>query len=71
MDRDTARFLLLLVNDKEHMDRLFAYAAHRIELHRSNLEKLKDRDRILETQGALAELRRLWSLRDEAIAGAE
>lgn len=71
MDRDTARYLLLLVNDKEHMDRLQAYAAHRIEQHRNNLEKQKDRDRILEAQGAIAELRRLASLRDEVIKGAE
>ena len=53
------------------MDRLHAYAAHRIEQHRNNLEKQKDRERILEAQGAILELRRLFSLRDEAIKGSE
>jgi hypothetical protein len=53
------------------MDRLQAYAEARIEQHRSNLEKQKDRDRILEIQGAIAELRRLSTLRDEVIKGAE
>lgn len=71
MDRDLCRLLLLLVNEKDNMDRLQAYAEARIEQHRSNLEKQKDRDRILEIQGAIAELRRLATLRDEVIKGAE
>lgn len=71
MDRDLARSLLMLVNDKDQMDRLQTYVAYRIEQHRSNLEKQKDRDRILEIQGAIAELRRLATLRDEVIKGAE
>jgi hypothetical protein len=33
--------------------------------------KNQDRDRILEIQGAIAELRRLSTLRDEVIKGAE
>lgn len=71
MDRDTARLLLPLVNEREQLDRLIAYADARIEQHRNNLEKQKDRDRILELQGAIAELRRFASLRDEVIKGAE
>lgn len=71
MDRDLSRFLLLLVNEKDHMDRLQAYAKHRIEQHRDNLEKQKDRDRILEIQGAIAELHRIATLREEVIKGAE
>lgn len=71
MDRDLCRLLLLLVNEKDNMDRLQAYAEARIEQHRNNLEKQKDRDRILEVQGAIAELRRLATLRDEVIKGAE
>lgn len=71
MDRDTARLLLPLVNEREQLDRLIAYADARIEQHRNNLEKQKDRDRILEVQGAIAELRRFASLRDEVIKGAE
>jgi hypothetical protein len=71
MDRDLCRLLLLLVNEKDNMDRLQAYAEARIEQHRNNLEKQKDRDRILEVQGAITELRRLATLRDEVIKGAE
>lgn len=61
------RSLLLLVNDKDQMDRVKSYAAQRIEHHRNLLEKTKDRDRILEIQGAIAELRRFETLRDEVI----
>lgn len=71
MDRDLARSLLILVNDQGHMERLQSYLAHRVEQHRNNLEKQKDRDRILEIQGAIAELRRFATLRDEVIKGAE
>lgn len=71
MDRELARLLLILVNDKEQLDRLQAYALSRIEAHRNNLEKQKDRDRVLEAQGAIAELRRFASLRDEVLRGAE
>jgi hypothetical protein len=53
------------------MERLDAYAENRIQQHRDNLEKEKDHDRILEIQGAIRELRRFATLRDEAIKGAE
>jgi len=53
------------------MDRLQSYADHRINTLRNQLEKQKDRDRVLETQGAIAELRRFSTLRDEVIKEAE
>ena len=65
------RSLLLLVNNDEQMERLTNYANHRIETLRNQLEKQKDRDRVLETQGAIAELRRFSTLRDEVIKEAE
>ena len=65
------RSLLLLVNNDEQMERLQSYADHRIETLRSQLEKQKDRDRVLEIQGAIAELRRFSTLRDEVIKEAE
>ena len=71
MNRDVARQLLLLVNDKEMMDRLTVYALARIEGLRGQLEISKDQDRIREIQGSIAELRRFATLRDEAIRGAE
>lgn len=71
MNRDVARQLLLLVNDKEMMDRLMVYASARIEGLRGQLEISKDQDRIREIQGSIQELRRFATLRDEAIRGAE
>lgn len=65
------RSLLPLVNDKDQLDRIKAYADTRIELHRDLLEKQKDPNRILEIQGAIAELRRISTLRDEVIKGSE
>lgn len=65
------RSLLLLVNNDEQMERLQTYANHRIETLRNQLEKQKDRDRVLEIQGAISELRRFSTLRDEVIKEAE
>jgi hypothetical protein len=65
------RSLLLLINNEDQMVRLQSYADHRINTLRNQLEKQKDRDRVLETQGAIAELRRFSTLRDEVIKEAE
>ena len=65
------RSLLLLINNEDQMVRLQSYADHRIDTLRNQLEKQKDRDRVLETQGAIAELRRFSTLRDEVIKEAE
>ncbi len=61
----------MLVNDKDQMERLEEYVAERIRHHRDNLEKQKDINRILEAQGAIVELKRFKTLRDEVIKGAE
>ena len=71
MDKQFYRSLLMLVNDKDQMDRLEEYVAERIRHHRDNLEKQKDMNRILEAQGAILELKRFKTLRDEVIKGAE
>ena len=71
MDKQFYRSLLLLVNTTEQMDLLHKYAAARIEGLRDLLEKQKDPQRILEVQGAIKELRRFKTLRDEVIKGAE
>jgi glutaredoxin-related protein len=71
MDKDTSRALLPLVNDKETMERLQVYIEYRINKYRDLLEVQKDFDRITEMQGAMAELRRFKTLRDEVIKGAE
>lgn len=61
----------MLVNDKDQMERLDTYVTERIRHHRNNLEKQKDINRILEAQGAIVELKRFKTLRDEVIKGAE
>jgi hypothetical protein len=71
MDKSFYRLLLPLVNNKEQMDLLHDYAAARIEGLRNLLEKQKDPQRILEVQGAITELRRFKTLREEVTKGAE
>jgi hypothetical protein len=71
MDKDTSRALLPLVNDKDMMERLQVYLDYRINKYRDLLEVQKDHNRITEMQGALIELRRFSTIRDEAIKGAE
>lgn len=71
MDKDTSRALLPLVNDKDMMERLQVYLDYRINKYRDLLEVQKDPNRIIEMQGALIELRRFSTIRDEAIKGAE
>ncbi len=71
MDKAQYRKLLPLVNDRDQMNLLHDYAASRIEGLRDLLEKQKDPQRILEVQGAITELRRFKTLRDEVIKGAD
>jgi hypothetical protein len=71
MDKKFYRTLLLLVNDKDTMDRVHAYVDARIEVLRDQLETSQSKDRIPVLQGAIRELRRLKTLRDEVIKGAE
>jgi hypothetical protein len=58
-------------NDKKVMSEVYSYANARIEILRDQLETSKDPQRITEIQGALAELRRIKTLRDEVIEGAK
>jgi hypothetical protein len=71
MDRDLARFVLLLVNDFEQYKRLQQIVDHRIEMLRNSLETSKDPDRIREIQGAIAEMRRWQHLREQVIEAAQ
>ena len=70
-EKQQYRELLPLVNDKYAMQLLQKYVDSRIEKYRSLLEVQKEHTRILEMQGAIAELRRFTTLRDEVIKGAE
>ena len=71
MDKQTYRDLLPLVNDKAAMELLELYARARIELRRDQLEQTLHPDRFKSTQGSIAELRRLLTLRGEVIEGAK
>jgi hypothetical protein len=65
MNQETARGLLRLVNDPDTWDALQRYANSRIEGLRGHLETEKETLKIIATQGAIAELRRLSTLREE------
>lgn len=61
----------MLVNNKDTMGMLMEYASTRMAHYHALLENEKDHHRILEMQGAIKELRRMKTLRDEVIAGAK
>ena len=71
MDKHTFRALLPLVNNKAVMELLETYAKARIEIRRDQLEQTRHPERFREAQGALAELRRLLTLRDEVREGSK
>jgi|TARA_R110000796_G_scaffold96617_1_gene202471 hypothetical protein len=71
MDKQFFRDLLPLVNDTNQYSSLKDYAKARIGYYHSLLETIKDHQRVLEIQGAIAELKRIDTLRDEVTKGAE
>lgn len=71
MDKKTAKKILPLVNDVEKYPLLQDYIDDRIETMRNFLENTKDHQKVLEVQGAIAELRRFQTLRDQALEGAK
>jgi hypothetical protein len=71
MDKQFFRELLPLVNDREQYSSLKDYAKARILHYHGLLETTKDHQRVLEIQGAIAELKRIDTLRDEVTKGAE
>jgi predicted nuclease of restriction endonuclease-like (RecB) superfamily len=71
MQKKLAKEILPLVNDTDKYPVLQAYVAERIEVMRGYLETTKEQSKILEIQGAIAELRRFQTLREQAIEGAK
>jgi hypothetical protein len=70
MTPDIAKKLLPLVNVKRNLDALELYMESRItDMHR-NMEQGDDMKAMYQAQGAIKELRRLRTLRDEVIAKA-
>ena len=71
MIKEVAKQLLPIVNVKKNTDALEVYMQHRIdELHKL-LEQHEDMYNITKAQGAIQEVRRLKTLRDEVLARAE
>jgi hypothetical protein len=69
--KEVAKQLLPLVNVKKNTDILEAYMEYRVsELHKL-LEQHEDIYKINKAQGAIQEIRRLKTLRDEVISKAE
>ena len=71
MSKELHRSLLPLVNEHEQMKRLQAYVDYRIEAIRDQLETIADHDQTRAFQGAIRELRRFTTLREEVRKGAE
>ena len=71
MDKQFIRSLLPLVNDKTSMNLLQTYADARISQHLTQMSMETDMERVKRIQGAVAELRRISTLRDEIITGAK
>lgn len=71
MDKELAKAILPLVNDQNLYPVLMGYIDNRIEVMRNYLETQKDHEKVLEIQGAIAELRRFKTLREQALEGAK
>jgi len=71
MNKQDYRALLLLVNSKGHYSLLKEYAEKRVITLLSQLSTETDMDRVKRIQGSVLELRRIATLRDEVIKGAE
>jgi hypothetical protein len=69
MNKELAKDLILFVNTPFNLDNLRRYADWRIEYHRDELEK-RDTDHDYH-RGAIRELRRFATLKDEVLKAAE
>jgi|TARA_X000001388_G_C2118269_1_gene80457 hypothetical protein len=69
--REIAKKLVPLVDSKKNSDLLELYMNHRIEELHKLLEQHEDMYNITKAQGAIQEVRRLKTLRDEVLARAE
>ena len=65
MIKEQAREILPLVNDPEMHPRLIQYADQRLEILRQHLENEKNLQKVSEIQGSIAEIKRLFTLKNE------
>ena len=70
MTPEIAKKLLPLVNVKRNLDALEMYMESRITGKHRNMEQGDDMKAMYQAQGAIQELRRLRTLRDEVISKA-
>ena len=71
MIKEVAKKLLKLVNVKSNTDLLELYMNDRISIIHKQMEQAPNMQDVNQMQGAIKELRRLQTLRDEVIAGAK
>ena len=71
MIKEIAKKLVPLVDSKKSSDLLEVYMSHRVEELHKLLEQHEDMYNITKAQGAIQEIRRLKTLRDEVLARAE
>lgn len=71
MEKQLAKKLMPLATQPDLYPLLQEYVADRIETMRGYLENTKEHSKMLEIQGAIAELRRFQTLREQAIEGAK
>ena len=67
MEIETARKLLALVNGKQNMERLETYVGDRLNFLHYQLEQCSGEADMFVLQGQIKEVRRLLTLKDEAI----
>ena len=71
MKKEVAKKLLKLVNVKSNTDLLEFYAKERVQILYSQMEQLASFDYIRQIQGAIREIKRLTTIRDEVIEKAK
>lgn len=64
MDKELARKLLPLVNDKDAMGELTSYIDSRVSILKEQLVSSTNFENVLKIQGGIAELRKFLQLRD-------
>ena len=67
MIKEVAKKLLKLVNVKSNTDLLEFYAKERVQILYRQIEQLASVDEIRQIQGAIREIKRLTTIRDEVI----
>ena len=67
MKKEVAKKLLKLVNVKSNTDLLEFYAKERVQILYRQMEQLASVDEIRQIQGAIREIKRLTTIRDEVI----